>query len=138
MMRIGWLLLMALLVMSPSTGRAQSADEALAALSSPSFETIRQGVSMLAVSAGRRHSHGVAGEPAVCARQRQGTVHQDRWRFVHRCDNRQAGTRYRAQWPEAGAPEPRSGRQTRRGPWQPAAAVSGRDAGAPFRRGTRP
>src|SRR3954468_16077203 len=50
MTRIGWLMLMALLVMSPSTGRAQSADEALAALSSPSFETIRQGVSMLAVS----------------------------------------------------------------------------------------
>src|SRR5262249_27669815 len=49
MKRIVWLLLAALLVLLPSAGRAQSADEALAALSSPSFETIRQGVSMLAV-----------------------------------------------------------------------------------------
>jgi urea transport system permease protein len=47
---IAWLLLVASLAVLPSAGRAQSADEALAALSSPSFETIRQGVSMLAVS----------------------------------------------------------------------------------------
>jgi len=40
----------AFLLSFASPGRAQSADEALAALSSPSFETIRQGVSMLAVS----------------------------------------------------------------------------------------
>ena len=50
MKRIAWLLLMALLALTPTAGRAQSADEALAALASPSFETIRQGVSMLAVS----------------------------------------------------------------------------------------
>src|SRR5689334_23106743 len=50
MKRIAWLLLAAVLVLLPSHGRTQSADEALAALSSPSFETVRQGVSMLAVS----------------------------------------------------------------------------------------
>jgi urea transport system permease protein len=41
---------MAALALAPVMGRAQSVDEAFAALASPSFETIRQGVGMLAVS----------------------------------------------------------------------------------------
>jgi urea transport system permease protein len=44
------LLLVVALALAPATGRAQSADDALAALASPSFETIRQGVGMLAIS----------------------------------------------------------------------------------------
>ena len=50
MKRLACLLLMAALALAPVTGRAQSGDEAFAALASPSFETIRQGVGMLAVS----------------------------------------------------------------------------------------
>ena len=50
MKRIAWLLLIALLALAPESGRAQSADEAFAALASPSFETIRQGVGLLALS----------------------------------------------------------------------------------------
>jgi urea transport system permease protein len=44
------LLLIAALALLPVKGFAQSADEAFAALASPSFETIRQGVGMLAAS----------------------------------------------------------------------------------------
>ena len=50
MKRLACLLLIAVLAFAPVTGRAQSGDEAFAALASPSFETIRQGVGMLAVS----------------------------------------------------------------------------------------
>jgi urea transport system permease protein len=50
MKRLARLLLIAVLTLGPVTTRAQSADEALAALASPSYETIRQGVGMLAVS----------------------------------------------------------------------------------------
>jgi urea transport system permease protein len=50
MKRLACLLLIAALALAPVKGRAQSADEAFAALASPSFETIRQGVGMLAVS----------------------------------------------------------------------------------------
>jgi urea transport system permease protein len=50
MKRLAWLLLIAALALTPVTVRAQSADEALAALASPSYETIRQGVGMLAIS----------------------------------------------------------------------------------------
>ena len=44
------LILIALLSLAPGIGRAQSADEALASLASPGYETIRQGVGMLAAS----------------------------------------------------------------------------------------
>jgi urea transport system permease protein len=44
------LLLFAVLALVPATSRAQSADRAFAALASPSYETIRQGVGMLATS----------------------------------------------------------------------------------------
>ena len=50
MKRLACLLLMAALALAPVMGRAQSGDEAFAALASPGFETIRQGVGMLAVS----------------------------------------------------------------------------------------
>ena len=50
MKRLAGLLLIVVLALAPVTSRAQSADEAFAALASPSFETIRQGVGMLAVS----------------------------------------------------------------------------------------
>jgi urea transport system permease protein len=50
MKRLACLLLMALLVLAPGSSRAQSADEAFADLASPSYETIRQGVGLLAVS----------------------------------------------------------------------------------------
>ncbi len=50
MKRLACLLLIAVLALAPATGRAQSADDAFAALASPSFETIRQGVGMLALS----------------------------------------------------------------------------------------
>jgi urea transport system permease protein len=50
MKRLACLMLIALLALAPATSRAQSADDAFAALASPSFETIRQGVGMLALS----------------------------------------------------------------------------------------
>jgi urea transport system permease protein len=50
MKRLACLLLFAALILVPATSRAQSADEAFASLASPSYETIRQGVGMLAVS----------------------------------------------------------------------------------------
>ncbi len=50
MKRLACLLLIAVLALAPVTGRAQSADDAFAALASPSFETIRHGVEMLALS----------------------------------------------------------------------------------------
>ena len=50
MKRIACLLLIALLTLAPAASRAQTADEAFTALASPSFETIRQGVGMLALS----------------------------------------------------------------------------------------
>ena len=46
MKRLACLLLMAALALAPVMGRAQSGDEAFAALASPGFETIRQGVGM--------------------------------------------------------------------------------------------
>ena len=54
MKRLVCLLLIAVLALAPIASRAQSADEAFAALASPSFETIRQGVGMLAVSGHQR------------------------------------------------------------------------------------
>ncbi len=54
MKRLACLLMMAILTLAPVTSRAQRAEEALTALASPSFETIRQGVAMLAVSGNPR------------------------------------------------------------------------------------
>jgi urea transport system permease protein len=54
MKRVVRLLLLVALAMAPSVSRAQSADEALAALASPSFDAIRRGVEMLAVSGDRQ------------------------------------------------------------------------------------
>jgi urea transport system permease protein len=50
MKRLAWLLLIAALALTPVIARAQSTDDAFAALASPSYDTIRQGVSVLAVS----------------------------------------------------------------------------------------
>jgi urea transport system permease protein len=50
MKRVACLLLIGMMALVPVLSRAQSADEAFAALALPSFETIRQGVGMLAVS----------------------------------------------------------------------------------------
>jgi urea transport system permease protein len=50
MKRFVRLLLIIALALAPAMSRAQSADEAFSALASPSYETIRQGVGMLAVS----------------------------------------------------------------------------------------
>ena len=50
MQRLAWLLLAVLLLLAPAGARAQSADEALADLASPSFDTIRHGVELLAFS----------------------------------------------------------------------------------------
>jgi hypothetical protein len=44
MKRLADLLLMAGLLLAPAMGRAQSADEALAALASTSFDSVRRGV----------------------------------------------------------------------------------------------
>jgi urea transport system permease protein len=54
MKRVVRLLLLVALALAPVAGRAQSADEALAALASPSFDTIRHGVEALAVSGDRQ------------------------------------------------------------------------------------
>ncbi len=51
---LGRLLLIAAMALLPVTAGAQSADEAFTALAAPSFETIRQGVGMLAVSGNAR------------------------------------------------------------------------------------
>src|SRR4051794_41738016 len=50
MKRLACLLLIAVLALAPLSSRAQSADEAFTALASPSFETIRRGVEILALS----------------------------------------------------------------------------------------
>src|SRR5262245_5652021 len=50
MKRVAWLLMIAVLVLAPVSGRAQSADEAFAALASTSFDSIRRGVEALALS----------------------------------------------------------------------------------------
>ena len=50
MQRLAWLLLTVLLSLASPCANAQSADEALAALASPSFDTIRHGVELLALS----------------------------------------------------------------------------------------
>src|SRR5690349_10861495 len=50
MKRVASLLLLAMLALAPGSGRAQSADEALAALAATSFESIRHGVELLALS----------------------------------------------------------------------------------------
>ena len=50
MHRLSGLLLVAVLALAPASGRAQSAEEGLAALASPSFENIRRGVDLLALS----------------------------------------------------------------------------------------
>ncbi len=50
MKRVACLLLLAVLALAPAVSRAQSADEALAALASPGFDAIRRGVETLAVS----------------------------------------------------------------------------------------
>jgi urea transport system permease protein len=50
MKRLACLLLFVALALAPAMGRAQSADEALAALASPSFDSVRHGVEALAVS----------------------------------------------------------------------------------------
>ncbi len=50
MKRVACLLLLAALALAPAVSRAQSADEALAALASPGFDAIRRGVETLAVS----------------------------------------------------------------------------------------
>ncbi len=50
MQRLAWLLLTVVLLLAPAVARAQSADEALADLASPSFDTIRHGVELLAFS----------------------------------------------------------------------------------------
>ena len=50
MKRFACLLLIVALALAPVTSRAQSADDAFAGLASPSFETIRHGVEMLALS----------------------------------------------------------------------------------------
>jgi urea transport system permease protein len=50
MQRLAWLLLIVLLSLAPAGADAQSADEGLAALASPSFDTIRHGVELLAFS----------------------------------------------------------------------------------------
>jgi len=44
------LLLLAVLALAPSGARAQSSDDALAALASPSFDTIRRGIEQLTLS----------------------------------------------------------------------------------------
>ena len=54
MKRLVCLLLLVLLALAPARGFAQSADEALGALASPNYETIRQGVGMLAASGQKR------------------------------------------------------------------------------------
>jgi urea transport system permease protein len=51
MKRFAWLLLIALLALAPAKSHAQSADEAFADLASPSFNTIKHGVELLALSA---------------------------------------------------------------------------------------
>jgi urea transport system permease protein len=50
MKRLAGLLLMVALLLAPARGRAQSADEALIALASTSFDSIRRGVETLALS----------------------------------------------------------------------------------------
>ncbi len=50
MKRLACLLLIAVLALAPVPSRAQSADEAFTALASPSFDTIRRGVEILALS----------------------------------------------------------------------------------------
>jgi urea transport system permease protein len=50
MKRVACLLLFVALALAPAIGRAQSADEALTALASPGFDSIRRGVEALAVS----------------------------------------------------------------------------------------
>ncbi len=50
MKRLAGLLMVVALLLAPATGRAQSADEALAALASTSFDSMRHGVEMLALS----------------------------------------------------------------------------------------
>jgi urea transport system permease protein len=50
MQRLACLLLTIALALAPARGRAQSADEAFAALASSNYETIRQGVDLLAAS----------------------------------------------------------------------------------------
>jgi urea transport system permease protein len=50
MKRLAGLLLMAALLLAPALGLAQSADEALTALASTSFDSVRRGVEMLALS----------------------------------------------------------------------------------------
>ena len=80
MKRIAWLLLIALLL-APAPGRAQSADEALAALASASFDRIRQGVEHAGAvrpSARGRDHHALQAGPTVMRAARQGAVHQDR------------------------------------------------------------
>jgi urea transport system permease protein len=58
MKRLACLLLFAALTLAPAPLRAQSADEALAALASPSFDAVRRGVEALAVS-GYRHAAAI-------------------------------------------------------------------------------
>ncbi|MEJ0019853.1 MAG: urea ABC transporter permease subunit UrtB [Acetobacteraceae bacterium] len=50
MKRYAWLLLLAVLALAPAKGRAQSADEAFAALASTNFDSVRRGVEQLALS----------------------------------------------------------------------------------------
>ena len=54
MQRLARLLLTILISLAPLGARAQSADEGLAALASPSFDTIRHGVELLAFSGDTR------------------------------------------------------------------------------------
>src|SRR6201999_1299158 len=58
MKRVAWLLLFAVLTLMPIAGRAQPADEALGALASTSFDSIRRGVEALAVS-GHEHASAI-------------------------------------------------------------------------------
>jgi urea transport system permease protein len=50
MKRLVCLMLLAMLALAPSAARAQTSDEALAALASPSFDTIRRGIEQLTLS----------------------------------------------------------------------------------------
>ncbi len=80
MRRLFGLMIIALLVLAPASGRADDADDAFAALGSGNFDTIRHGVELLAFS-GHPQALAVtvraASRPAVRSR-RPRSVHQDR------------------------------------------------------------
>ena len=78
MKRLAGLLLMAALLLAPAPSQAQSADEALAALASTSFDSIRRGVETLALSGQPRAAAIITALQAgrLFMRRGQGAVHQ--------------------------------------------------------------